>query len=269
MEKYFKQEDLPIGKGLINVDSNCYFNSLIQCLWTLPAFTEAIKTDDTDAGVLFKSMSNSTHELLKHLTVKGEHGGLFYGMQGDANEGYNFLLDSLNHNSKKHFEIRYRMCILCENCGRKTARDDASIDKPEYMLTVGSEVTNIENHLKYTIHKNSDYKCEGCRKVGTSIIKKSLARLREIIAIVLTNYEEKQSRDIPSEITVTSSTGERKYQLVAFLEHFGNQKGGHYTARGIRRDGTYCFDDSSVNRSTLSTTQNIYMLFYHLTDIEY
>jgi ubiquitin C-terminal hydrolase len=60
-----------------------------------------------------------------------------------------------------------------------------------------------------------------------------------------------------------TSGGTMMYKLVGQIEHSGSLAGGHYWARGLRKNGVFRLNDTSTAPSTFETTSGTYIVAYH------
>ena len=185
------------------------------------------------------------------------------GSQEDADEGFHILLNSLDGDLsnldsdssaniiERQFHIRYDTIINCRKCGSKRlAGNEDHLEPPEVVIHIPEHddlIGNIDSQeaMQNYINKRSEfpagYKCEKCGacNVGDAydIVKQTiLRRLSSVVVVGFKNYPSytKSGKKIlhyfPPVMEFKSKNGKLTYRAVAKIEHFGNERGGHYIA---------------------------------------
>lgn len=243
---------LPKAFGLRNTGNSCYFNSLIQALLALPAFNQRVlanKQKYADAQnivgcelVRLVECFLSTEQVVANVDVSGLINSIYAkrkgmatlhpGQQEDAHEGLILLLDCLT-DVEDIFHTRYVCRIFCSNCEQETATNRTY--PTEVTIDLGDGDTrqpaalNVAAYIRSHKMYPTDYKCDKCKQ--TNIVQYyNLVRVSEIVVLLFKKYINKSLINYPQELTFPSSGAPLKYKLVAQIEQFGSQGGGHYTA---------------------------------------
>lgn len=249
--------------GYYNPSSICYFNSLLQALLSLQLVQKYLRVYHpvivhhtnkldfsfqllqqlhTSLGISSSGQESSTeyfHFLVEFLDKTGE----FRGQSSTLNGGtlYNLL------------SYTYLYQRQCTNCGKVSKKTEPTtcmmIEKNMAELFEYSET--IENFL-----------CEECKQKSTLRSTRHLERLGDVIILSLNKYVPTGSSvDYPDYFIVE---GNRRYNLLATVEHYGSiESGGHYASRVKRGNKYYKIDDLTVMELPgLGRETSTYMLFY-------
>lgn len=277
--------------GLQNVGATCYFNSMIQALYSCPAFNKAmLKSDSLLAKEYCKHLSFDTQSqpqatpkidnlqnLLVAIVMKRKEEKLDtirIGHQEDMHEALAMFLELLGDPICNLFKVKHVTRVMCGNCKRQHVVDDKTY---ELSLAINQPIgtrEDIEKYIKFHYDTLDDYKCENCKHTGGDIVKSySLARIPEIIVLTF-NKMRRGIKYFPDELTFHSSVFSKNlnYRVVAQVEHSGSLAGGHYNALCLRNlpgvmgpQSTFLFDDISIAHiGKFQPTQNTYVVFYHL-----
>jgi uncharacterized UBP type Zn finger protein len=270
---------VPRPFGFDNTGVLCYANALCQALISCPSIVETtIKNqkyfDQTLTGKAFyKLMTNhgSTNQLIDALRIdlKNRRPNVVFGLQQEsASEALTFLLDMLDvpmieNPISRLFYHRYQAKIFCKQCKKiKTTTDKAT----QINLFHPNRPNTPEDFVKYICNQVSDitdYKCENC-KTNNAVRIYQLSMLPEIIVCVNNIYKQRTEQYFPQKICFPAvHGGDLIYQQVAQIEQFGQLHSGHYTARGLRNDNIYQFNDNNFSVSKFENTPNVYLVFYH------
>lgn len=180
---------------------------------------------------------------------------LMDGEQECMHNGLHAMIDVMGREFKNLFSIRYDCIIRCKSCKHETIKEDES----NYVLNLFEEEKLIQDSLtskqcfeKYIKNDiqlpDDDYKCDKCKSHNTTDPKTkhrsgpiskvySLKLISEIIVIAFPQYNEKKKFEFPDELEFKASNNKiLRYQVVAVGEHSGTRHGGHYTAKGLRKN---------------------------------
>ena len=279
--------------GLHNTSSLCYFNSLTQCLMSLPSFNEAMEYEtckiSQEYNMLRKKNSGSSYNLASFVKQYRDNKCMQWNIdpnvQEDIHEGFILMMEALGDKLNPIFNIRYRLDIKCYKCNNIT-QVPAGSSPPELVIDMSNlQCSTKEEVEQYIIlHRQipDGYKCEKCLYQNSgnkpSIIQRySIGKISSVI-ILLYKYNQhlmvrgksRITQYFPNELDFESKNGPLHYKLVAYAEQFGSLGGGHYTATCLRpnSNGTGLsvvnMNDNIVSPSNFNPSPNTYMVFYHL-----
>lgn len=291
---YNKKHSIP-AFGLYNTGVLCYFNSLTQCLLSLPAFNEAMNHEIGMIASEYNKIKKipfgsygSSYDLATAVKRYRDNKFMQWNIdphrQEDIHEGFILMMEALQNRLDPLFNVRYRLDIKCTNCNTTTNIDRTS-SPPELSIDMSNHPyrtkQDVEKYIKGHIQVPEDYKCDYCSAKNTRdkpIIfqKYSIGMLSTVIILVyklnqylLSNGRSRITQYFPEYLDFDSVNGPLKYKLVSYAEQFGSLGGGHYNATSLRLDETgglsvYKLDDMSVYKTHFEPTHNTYIIFYHL-----
>ena len=223
--------------GFINSGAICYFNSLLQCLFSSRSLVGHLREANTPHADLFRRfLENIANDQWDRAftTMLLQTLGIFQPNQSSSEYFLN-VMDRLQWDSV--FQARYHITSQCEKCGHQSESND---------ITFNPLIDHSFNELGETSDLVVDVKCDGCSEKTS---RKRSRRLKEspvVWAISLNKYLEKRSILYPPEFQVNEHT----YRLVGLIDHFGVLGGGHYVSR-VKRDTQHIvIDDERVHPIT-------------------
>lgn len=265
----FKTNYLLYPFGLYNNSIICYFNSLIQTLFSCTSISEyLINNKDKFSSNKFISIyiniiekyiienhkSNFLvenlnlilfNEFIKNIKQKNKKFGYD---QEDSGELLVLLLEIINDKFINNlFLHKYKCDIYCKECKKMiNISNDTNIF---YEVNI-NEINN--NYLKFEIDKNldnlnkfirnnysemSNYKCTKCNSIDCIKINR-LSLVPTIIVINLNKYINKYNYQYPMELFFINKQlkNKYKYKLISTINHSGNQNFGHYVTKSIRKN---------------------------------
>lgn len=245
-------DNLPTVFGFINTGNTCYFNTLIQALFSCPSFVIYLsKLPKPAQNIVVKSYldlyknysaQNNSMPLLQTMCGMLQYCPIIPGTQQDIHEGLVLLLESMHlPTTTSLFDITYDQFMYCKVCRKTTpttGTTDIVVDLTE-VNPLGNKLTSKEHIEKY-INQNFQipdlYKCETCNntnETGQPPRIMRVAKLKQIGSIIILMFKKYTSRTIryfPNELNIL----DKHYILVAQIEHYGNNTGGHYNLLCLR-----------------------------------
>lgn len=275
----FDHKKLPPAFGLINSTGiSCHFNSLLQCIMSCPVLMDALKKSDSPIAAELRNILNdadnetspkTSHYIFQRLieAIQSRKDRVKFSMsaQQSACEGLVLLVDAINDETvNRLLNHKYSLHITCPVCKKETStQTDYSI----YMLMPAVNFPDEAEFCRYITNRKEiieSYKCEKCGVTSKNVERIILLKvLPEIVIILLNKYNGKVRMWFPDKLTFTSVKGTKLiYGLTGQIEHFGTQNSGHYVARGVRKNGIFLFNDSSVSPATFTRSADTTILFY-------
>ena len=270
--------------GLKNQGATCYMNSLLQTLYQLPKFRQAVYQtpthDDNSTESVLLALQRVFYRLqcfdkpvsTKELTKSFGWGHYDSFTQHDVQELYRILCDrvedkmkstQVDNTVKELFEGKVRSFIRCVNVDFTSSRDESFYD---LQLDVKGCKTIDDSFKKYIqvemLQGENQYEAEG---YGKQDAEKGLHFLTfpPVLNVHLKRFEYDPARDgmvkvhdrfeFPQRLDLTQyckDPGDETnvYQLHSVLVHSGDVHGGHYYVY-IRPPGTqdwFKFDDDRI-----------------------
>ncbi len=268
----FKKKYLLYPFGLYNNSIICYFNSLLQTLFSCTSITEYLLNNKDkfnsnrfislyiniiEKYIIENHKSNFLvdnlnlllfNEFLKNIKQKNKKFGFD---QEDSGELLVLLLEIINDKFINNlFLHKYKCNIYCKDC--KNIIDITNDNNIFFELSI-SEINN--NFLKFDVDKELDnlnkfirnnysdlsgYKCAKCKNTDCIKINRLLL-VPTIIVINLNKYTDKYNYQYPIELYFINKQlkTKYKYKLISTINHSGNQNFGHYIAKSIRKNHEY------------------------------
>lgn len=185
------------------------------------------------------------------------------------------------------FGSRYKTSTVCERCGvvRDVPNEPAFTIKTFHWLSPHGEgqspIEFMWGMLRYA-RTVEDKECDACGQRCNAGITSQLSRVGEIIVLQRNVYGERRLiGDFPTTFPLRKPNGKiMEYRRVAVLDHGGSLKGGHFSARGLRKFsekgtstiGPYRLDDAAITPGTvggpagddgLALMPGSYLVFYN------
>jgi len=240
--------------GLDNLGLTCWFNSMLQALFSCDSFITRIKNIESvnnirkqDNSVCLQKLYNSYRKkaiTYNHINMTG---------QQDSHEGLMYFYDMYNLDMSQH---RYRVTTKCNNCNNKIISFDSN-----NTIVLPKQCDNIKNYIIKHENKINDYKCELCKSNNVTQTR-NLVYASPILCILLPKYSVKTLIEYPNKFIIEGKKIPFNYKLKAVIMHYGDISGGHYTTEAIRDNKWYRFSDTSYNISDGKPKSEAYLLFY-------
>jgi ubiquitin C-terminal hydrolase len=270
--------------GFENSGATCYYNSLLQCLFSCSTFVEYIEKGDGEYVESFAKILDAMKKASSEPSLATENwrimmktaakkGITFGGGQQCALEAYTVMLDCLPSRFKWLFTHRRNNKLRCPSC-RKIC---SSIQEVNTFFDINHDTRSrdINQCLKsYKTDVDENHVCSLCGFQGRKIKTSSLVMIPEILVVVSKKYEFngvigrklEHVTCFPEELHFNTNKGKKvAYKAVAQVEHYGSLGSGHYNCICKRKDW-YMADDSKVKKNTpnrFKPTKNTYIVFYH------
>jgi len=300
-EYYFYDSTLVVPpSGFINLGAICWWNSLTQTLFRLPAFNRAMlgarehlinknKLGHTYIAIIENLLSPTPStlkreelsiHLLRAFASEASTRNKQVNIQGQQSPawGLNDFLDLINVDDVSHvFNNKYERSVFCKQCHKRVSfNEDRSIFIQMYSINPMRTKKDFEDYIRNHMTHLDKYTCDICKTTYTNITRlESLCMLREVIVIVFDKIQSVE-RWFPDTLDFMSTSDKYlKYKLVSQIEHSGSWDvrtggGGHYWAQVFTptnaNDTTtfISYNDTSVSSGQYSPSNTTHMIVYHL-----
>ncbi|XP_066926765.1 uncharacterized protein [Clytia hemisphaerica] len=273
------KENVAVKKviGLKNIGQNvCFFNSIVQSLYTIDSFCESVKSLDTDnpsrlaIKELFSTIERSetpieTYQFIKSIELPGYD--YIRREQFDAQESMMHILNhvyNLNPDGSVPTESLFRLSflesVLCQNCNN--ASEKTVFDN---MCQIRfSDPNNPENSVKDSIEKltndpygnflQDSYECANCPIKTNATQNITLLNVSDSLIIQLVIFSFNQTTGAPLKLSPNLAIETKienillgTFELTAIIYHHGHTaNSGHYTAVVKHGEQWYSVDDDRV-----------------------
>lgn len=215
------------------------------------------------------------------LVSKFKSNGQDFGVgQNCADEGLVIIIDLFDKPDRpfigKLFKNRHILTVKCPQCDEVT-NDPPKDESFQIELFTNLKLVQEKDFRDYILAHRSlvdEWKCEKCNNIHKKIFRvEQICMLREILIIVFNQSNSTEHRWFPQHLQFSSHSPDLTltYELVAQIEHSGNQFGGHYWARCLRKlsNGELAWvsiSDAAVSPSEYAPTPNTFVVIYNLKD---
>ena len=266
--------------GLYNSHILCYFNSLLQALFSCTSITEYLLNNEkkfaennfmksyisilkkyimVDKQTINHNMVESRNALMFNeflMSIRNKNIKFGYN-QEDSGELLILLLDVINDKFIYNlFYNRYKCDFYCTNCKKlKNIKDDIStqfeiydkiVDNNYLQSKVDANLHNLNKYIRNNYSECNDYTCDKCNIKGHCIKINRLVLVPTIIVINFNKYSEKNNYKYPMELYFINDKENKKYnyRLISTINHSGTTNSGHYISKGVRK---HIINDNIIN----------------------
>ncbi|XP_068164762.1 ubiquitin carboxyl-terminal hydrolase 50-like isoform X1 [Antennarius striatus] len=252
--------------GLNSLGMTCYLNSVLQVFFMTDGFREAVNrcccqdptTIDLFLGRLFSGLQKNvaqTHDVTKRLGITDVY------EQRDSAEYFEKILCLNSPEAAQMLKGELKHQNTCLTCQERNHSTGFFWILPLAVEELADQTCSVEKALRAFFKgekacgDNKIY-CKCCDSKQEAEIGCEIKQRPEVLTLLLKRFrfDDKQrcytklrcSVDVPHILHIESC----KYVLYALLNHFGDLKGGHYTAhvKSYENKWWYHFNDDVVKR---------------------
>ncbi|XP_037832378.1 dentin sialophosphoprotein isoform X1 [Kryptolebias marmoratus] len=255
--------------GLNNRGATCYLNSVLQVLFMTEEFREAVKSFSDDSPdtekVIDPHLKDLFHDLQRETThTKKIIKALKIDRVYEQRDAAEYLEKILSQTSSKAAEIFHGQMVhrtTCSVCETDTETGGQFWHLPFDLVDSSSGnysvEDGIEKHFKpsYFNGDNQMY-CDKCDTKVDASSKYVIKHHPDVLILLLKRFDFsyhfmsyvkiKCDVDVPHTLKIPEN---QTYELYAVVDHFGDLRGGHYTATIKSQDDEdrwFSFDDTRV-----------------------
>ncbi|XP_023252633.1 probable ubiquitin carboxyl-terminal hydrolase 5 [Seriola lalandi dorsalis] len=276
--------------GLLNQGATCYLNSVLQVLFMTKDFREAVESYSCDNDCMDRRLKRlfdklrtgktNTLDITKILCIKKVH------EQHDAAECFEKILTYLTcAHASNIFQGRLTHENTCSSCSNKSVTNGPFWSLPlELVKSQEKTYTVVEGISKYftalAVSGSNQIYCDECAAKSDATNEFVINEHPEVLTLLLKRFKFDDRRmehvkincsvEVPYTLQIPES---QTYDLYAFVDHFGDLRGGHYTAtiKSQEDERWYNFNDTTVTplryppfqvHDNKKRSQSAYLLFY-------
>ncbi|CAB1441971.1 unnamed protein product [Pleuronectes platessa] len=275
--------------GLFNQGATCYLNSVLQVLFMTKDFREAVeRCSPHNPECIDPQLRHVFDELLKKTSdtneITNKLGIHTVYEQQDAAEYFEKILTLTSSDASQIFLGESTHKITCSHCLEENNTDGRFWHLPLVLVDSHSEVYSVVDGIDeffQTSHfsgENQMY-CDNCETKSDATMTCVMKHHPDVLTLLLKRFDfdychmsyvkNNQVVVVPSYLQIPEN---QMYELYACVEHFGDLRGGHYTATIKSQDDGrwYNFNDSSVTllyyqpfqNDIIERSHSAYLLFY-------
>ena len=277
--------DVNIPLGLLNTGDNvCFFNSVVQVLYAIPAFRNFVQELAPDNQAItaiedmFQEISNSNEPVRtsRYVQLLGLPNYIF-GRQYDAHECLMKFLDKIypRITDECMFKVTMLEWLVCDNCGKRIDQNVEGIDIGLNVKdAIGTQtVTGLLSHLQNATQL-VDYKCDQCHRVNKCTKADLISHTSDMLILNLKLFKTVDNYGTIKKITPKLNIQDELhfygnyYSIHAIIYHEGTQaNSGHYTCGVKVNERWFMINDNlvkSIQQIKLSYSSTDYSIPYIL-----
>jgi ubiquitin C-terminal hydrolase len=280
--------------GMANMGNTCYFNSLLQCIFSCTylmayiidelkpknevqryfknTFLELIELFNNEDRETFNQVVVAFSAKLLSLLLQNKPNFNIHDQQS-CSEFFLILIEELG--VQHFFKIKHDIVIECDNCKNISTKQDENYHFEMFCDSMQQEQKQINVSIDQfitTTYFVDDYRCDHCKHRGKAKYTSKASTISQYLVILLNKYFFKNLVVYPStfKLPVRQSKEEPESKVcvwrnIAQVEHNGNLASGHYTALCNRLNKVFSFDDMRTSMAPIDKlvpTKYTYMVFY-------
>ena len=261
-------------KGLINIGSICWGNSLLQTILSSRVINKFFTESETltSNGKNYLSFINDYFDdeqvnIKSHIkfirSIIVNNSTFKFGRQQDPIEFLDLFIDKTSPIFENLFKTIYTSTIICTECKNSIGTNE---DISYHTLIPNSEIDIHKYLMKH--YTTINYKCKHCKINTKCLMSHYLKKTSQMLVIILNQYTVKKIYNYKTTLTFPITKNKQiSYNLIGKIKHCGNMQSGHYSAECLRHDKYYIFDDTNYKQLTKfsESDQNDYILFYEVS----
>ncbi|XP_069375185.1 uncharacterized protein [Paralichthys olivaceus] len=287
--------------GLFNQGATCYLNSVLQVLFMTRDFREAVEKctpDNTDTKCIDHQLKDVFVRLLKQ-TAHTDEITWKLGIdkvyeQQDAAECFEKILALTSSEASQMFHGELTRMITCSRCHTEKSTDGRFLHLPLELVDSNSEYYRVVHGIKEYFRTScfsgdNQMYCEHCDAKSDATIECVMKDHPDVLVLLLKRFDfdyyymsyVKNNRAVVFPCSLEFQQNQT-YEVYAYVEHFGDLRGGHYTATIKSQDDErwYNFNDGCVTllinqpfrHGDDESSESVYLLFYrkkklHIADV--
>ncbi|KAJ8366960.1 hypothetical protein AAFF_G00336290 [Aldrovandia affinis] len=272
-------------RGLANLGSTCYLNTVLQVLYMTEGFRDAVEREESkEGGVVvqlksvfagLKAAKASTLGLTQTLGIQNVF------EQQDAAEYFQQIVTSLSPHLSQIFQGSVKNSTVCERGNHDTSPEVCPFIVLPLSIDISPDchhIYSVENGLKAyfrpsVLDGDNQMYCDFCEEKTDTETRCEMEQYPQVLTLHLMRFEFNYScmcfvkNDCWVDIPVTLELEKHTYELYAIANHAGNYTAGHYWAviKSHENHSWYCFDDTFVQKlgsQDTTRSRHAYLLMY-------
>lgn len=184
--------------------------------------------------------------------------GFVVNQQNDASELLLLLVENLQRcapESVKAVTGTMTHVVICSQCRNISATEENFVTLP--LPITNSSISSCFSDLTKTEIVNN-FQCNTCDKPTVALKKMTLKDVPRLFIIQLIKYNDTPLK-LPEKLTFEENTN---YNLIATIDHYGDNNNGHYTTSIKNNDNWTLINDHQTKTITTPTNENNYCILY-------